>query len=252
MKCQLPDGTIVEATKLIRQLNQFTHWYMDKNGEPRYLIVREANDAAYMFNEDANSALTAALASGRYMIAVFTIEAAENGADRVCHLHRVSHQFPYDAFDFCKTEFVKNLDEEYTAPQKLAVADFVKDMQPGDKIAPGDGLDKAPQLIRSTPSPAQPKIVEQTITLDQAPPNVHSEAVIKVHSMGEETPVDLHEHTNKMNAALVSRLQAMNDQAEADGIITDANDPPKANIVEPEVLVAAKGHAEEVSEQAGG
>lgn len=241
MKVQLPDGTQVEAKQLIEPIGQFTHWYLNQNGEPRYLIIRSANDNAYMFNEDVNRALTAALASGRYLIAVFTIDAAENGADRTCHLHRVSHQFPYDAFEFAKTELAKNLDGEYQPPKKLQLADFVAQGMPADAVAV-DEEGRELKVVEGTPS-----------DLPEAGTAVPG---LQVIPDGEPRPLgqidNLQGVTNAKNDALVQQLQQMNSEAEAKGDIT--TEAPKANVVEDidePVVVAHDPLAKQGSEQGG-
>lgn len=252
MKAQLPDGTIVEAEKLIEPIGQFTHWYMNRNNEPRYLIIRNANEQAYMFNEDVNSALTAALASGRFMICVFTIDAAVNEAERVCHLHRVSHNFPYDAFDFVKTEIAKNLDNEYKPPTKLQLADFVNQGMPEGAIPVDEqGREISIKEVDQLPAEGTPVTVIPAAALpDNAMP---------VIPVGEPRPLDqapdLQIHNAAKNDALINQINAMNARAEADGIITEA-EPPKANVVDPhaedEILVAHDPLAQAASSDAGG
>ena len=120
-----PNGTKLMAKALAKPVGQFSHWYLNSDGEPRYLIVREANKESFAFDEAVNVALSKALASDRYLVAVFTVVAAANGADRVVELSRVSHNFPFDAFEESKRQFCQNLDDEFKAPKPLKLADFV-------------------------------------------------------------------------------------------------------------------------------
>ena len=131
VKLNIGDAEVL-AIELRETIGQFTHWYVDKNQEPRYLILNESNQVPMI--EELNTALASAQASGRFMIAVFTIVGDVVKGEQTLQLHRVSHEFPYEAFASAKTELSKNLDTEYTPPQPLKVADFVK-----QAIAEGGG-----------------------------------------------------------------------------------------------------------------
>jgi hypothetical protein len=118
------DGSKVAATLLKEPIGQFTHWYVNSDNEPRFLILNEAQPVPMI--QDLNDALTSAQASGRFMVAVFTIKGDVEKGDQTMQLHRVSKEFPYDAFEACKRELAKNLDNEYQPPQPLKMAELVK------------------------------------------------------------------------------------------------------------------------------
>jgi len=134
------DGTIVAAVELREPIGQFTHWYLNSQNEPRYLIINEAQQVPMI--EDLNNALTSAQASGRFMVCVFVISGDVEKGDQTMQLHRVSKEFPYDAFEAVKREIVKNLDNEYQPPKPLRMADITKKAMKQGGIIEGSAIDK--------------------------------------------------------------------------------------------------------------
>jgi len=118
------DGSLVTAIALKEPIGQFTHWYVNSDKEPRFLIINEAQPVPPI--ESLNEALVAAQASGRFLVAVFTITGDVEKGEQQMKLHRISHEFPFDAFAACKREFGKNLDDEFRPPQPLRMADITK------------------------------------------------------------------------------------------------------------------------------
>lgn len=211
MKVKLPGGDIVEAWALTEQVGQFTHWYKNRNGEPRFLVIRQANGKTFMLDDDVSKALTAAMSSGRYMVAVFVIDTPEDGGDQLCYLHRVTRNFPHDAFDFCKTELAKNLDSEYLPPAKLKLADFVAQGMPEGAVP-------------VTEDGRRITITEKTIA--DLPEGIREQA-ISVTPVGQARAIGSASDIEQARLRkLADQLKAMNAQAEAEGLISE---PQKAS-----------------------
>ena len=159
------DGTIVAAVELREPIGQFTHWYLNSQNEPRYLIINEAQQVPMI--EDLNNALTSAQASGRFMVCVFTISGDVEKGEQTMQLHRVSKEFPYDAFEACKRELAKNLDNEYQPPQPLKMADITKKAINQGGVVEGSAVD--PDAAQSDIMKALAQMNEQISQIEDDP-----------------------------------------------------------------------------------
>lgn len=226
------NGEDVEVKQLTTPRGQFTHFYIDRNGDPEYIIVRQVDDKTYAtFSPDVDKAFAAALASGRWCFLLGVLTTPEEGQDPQLDLYKTTCDFPYAAFPSLKAAVVQDLDQDVVGVAgKLNNADLATllnndhlvnsgkkaqaEQNPGSPFN-DNVVSIKPQIEIRDPAPQPTEATEQeAIQLPQivgpSEMNIVNEPLPEARPL-DQSPTD-QKHLQDVQTDFAKTLKEMNDQ----------------------------------------